>query len=112
MHQKAPAAHAAAEAAHRQGKFWEMHDLIFANPQQLDPPQFEKYAQQLGLDVARFRNDAASMDVRSRVDADAREAAGLGVTGTPGFFINGRFLSGAKPYEEFKRLVDEELARQ
>jgi predicted DsbA family dithiol-disulfide isomerase len=52
------------------------------------------------------------MEVRSRVDADAREAAGMGVTGTPGFFVNGRFVSGAKPYEEFKKIVDEELARQ
>ena len=111
MHQKAPAAHAAAEAAHRQGKFWEMHDLIFANQQQLEPAQFETYAAQLGLDVARFKADSGSMEVRSRVDADAREAAGMGVTGTPGFFINGRFVSGAKAYEEFKKIVDEELAR-
>ena len=112
MHQKAPAAHAAAEAAHRQGKFWEMHDLIFANQQQLEPAQFETYAAQLGLDVARFKTDSGSMEVRSRVDAYAREAAALGVSGTPGFFVNGRFVSGAKPYEEFKKIVDEELARQ
>ncbi len=112
MHQKAPAAHAAAEAAHRQGKFWEMHARIFANQQQLTPEAFEGHARQLGLDLARFRADAASMSVKQRIDSDAREAASLGVTGTPGFFINGRFLSGAKPFEEFKKLIDEEQGRR
>jgi len=111
MHKKAPAAHAASEAAHRQGKFWEMHDLIFANQKNLDAETFYGYARQLGLDETRFKEDFVSIDVKKRVDADAREAAGLGVTGTPGFFINGRFLRGAKPFEEFKKLIDEELAK-
>lgn len=112
MHTKAPAAHAAAEAAHRQGKFWEMHDLLFANQRQLSPQKYEEYAQQLGLDMDRFRKDAASPAVKKKVDADAAEAARLGVTGTPGFFVNGRFLSGAKPFEAFKQLIDEELKKK
>lgn len=112
MHPKAPAAHAAAEAAHRQGKFWEMYDLLFANQKQLEPEQFEKYATQLGLDVGRFKTDYASAEVRARVEADKKEAIALGITGAPGFFINGRFLSGAQPYEVFKRMVDEELAQR
>ena len=102
MHSKAPAAHAASEAAHRQGKFWEMHDLIFANQRELTQQKYEEYAQQLGLDMDRFRKDAASPEVKKKVDADAAEAARLGVTGTPGFFVNGRFVSGAKPFESFK----------
>jgi len=110
IHPKAPAAHAAAEAAHRQGKFWEMHDLIFANQREMSPESYEKYAQQLGLDVERFRKDVASTEVRARVQRDSDAAAGLGVTGTPAFFINGRFLSGAQPFESFKRLIDEELS--
>ena len=109
MHSKAPAAHAAAEAAHRQGKFWEMHDLIFANQRELTQQKYEEYAQQIGLDMDRFRKDAASPAVKKKVDADAAEAARLGVTGTPGFFVNGRFVSGAKPFESFKQLIDEEL---
>jgi protein-disulfide isomerase len=112
MHTKAPAAHAAAEAAHRQGKFWEMYDLIFANQRQMSPQKYEEYAQQLGLDLDRFRKDVASPEVKKKVDADAAEAARLGVSGTPGFFVNGRFLSGAKPFESFKQLIDEELKKK
>lgn len=109
MHTKAPAAHAAAEAAHRQGKFWEMYDLLFANQKQLEPDQFVTYATQLGLDVNRFKADYVSQEVRARVDADEKEGAALGINGAPGFFINGRFLYGAQPYEAFKKMVDEEL---
>ena len=109
-HPKAPAAHAAAEAAHRQGKFWEMHDLIFENQREMAPEKYEEYAAQIGLDVERFKKDAASSDVKKRVDGDAAEAAILGITGTPAFLVNGRYLSGAQPFEAFQRLIDEELA--
>jgi protein-disulfide isomerase len=109
MHKKAPVAHAASEAAHRQGQFWEMHDLIFANQRELTTEKYIEYAGQLGLDVERFKKDLVSPEIKEKVDSDAREAAGLGVTGTPGFFVNGRFLSGAKPFEAFKTLIDEEL---
>jgi protein-disulfide isomerase len=109
MHSKAPAAHAAAEAAHRQGKFWEMHDKIFANQRELTEAKYLEYAAELGLDVEKFKKDSASADVKKKVDADAKEAAGLGVTGTPGFFINGLFLSGARPFDSFKTVIDKEL---
>ncbi len=109
IHSKAPAAHAAAEAAHRQGKFWEMHDRIFANQRALEPDIFEGYAEAIGLDMDRYRVDIASADVKKRIDADMSEARRLGVTGTPGFFLNGRFVSGAQPFERFQTLIDEEL---
>jgi protein-disulfide isomerase len=109
MHPGAPAAHAAAEAAHRQGKFWPMHDKIFADPRAVDEASLARYAQEIGLDMDLFRRDTQSEAVRARIDADAEEARKLGVTGTPAFFVNGRFLSGAQPYESFKRLIDEEL---
>ncbi len=108
--QAAPAAYAS-EAAHRQGKFWEMHDLIFENQRQLNDQKYLDYAKQIGLDTERFQKDAKSSAVLSRVEADTAEAGKLGVTGTPAFFINGRFLSGAQPFESFKRLIDEELAK-
>ena len=111
MHKNAPAAHAAAEAAHKQGKFWEMHDLIFASQRELNVEKFYEHAAVTGLDVDRFKADYVSPDIKKRVDADAKEAAGFGLTGTPGFFINGRYLSGAKPFDEFKVIIDEELAR-
>jgi protein-disulfide isomerase len=111
MHPQAPAAHAAAEAAHRQGKFWEMHDLIFADQASMSPEKYVEYAKALGLDVDRFNSDVASADVKSRVEADIQEAAKLGVSGTPAFFVNGRFLSGAQPFPAFKQLIDQELGR-
>ena len=111
-HPKAPAAHAAAEAAFRQGKFWEMHDLIFSNQPEMSPEKYEEYAAAIGLDMAQFKQDIESEDVKERIDADTREAAKVGNRGTPGFFINGLPLSGAKPFEAFKAIIDEELKKQ
>jgi protein-disulfide isomerase len=111
MHPKAPAAHAAAEAAHLQGKFWEMHDLIFANQAEMSPEKYVEYAKQIGLDAERFQRDVASDAVKKRVAADSAEAARLGVSGTPAFFVNGRYLSGAQPYASFEALIEEELGK-
>jgi protein-disulfide isomerase len=112
IHPKAPAAHAAAEAAKNQGKFWEMHDKIFANQREMSEANYVVYATQLGLDVDKFKSDVASSDTKKRIDADKSEASRLGVTGTPAFFVNGRFLSGNQPFASFKRLIDEELAKK
>jgi protein-disulfide isomerase len=109
FHAKAPEAHAAAEAAHQQGKFWEMHDKIFENQAELSREKYEAYALELGLDVDRFKKDMASLDVKQRIDGDKAEVQKLGVMGTPAFFINGRYLSGAQPFENFKALIDAEL---
>ncbi len=111
IHPQAPGAHAAAEAAHRQGKFWEMHDRIFASPTDLAPETFVGYAQQFGLDVGQFKKDVGSDAVKSRVDADMKEAQKLGVSGTPAFFINGKYIAGAQPFEAFKTRIDEELGK-
>jgi len=111
MHTRAPLAHAASEAANRQGRFWEMHDLIFANQRELTEAKYIEYAGKIGLDVDRFKKDMKSASVKARVDADVAEAERLGVTGTPGFFVNGYFLSGAKPFSEFKRVIDAQLAK-
>jgi protein-disulfide isomerase len=111
IHPQAPGAHAAAEAAHRQGKFWEMHDKIFGNQGDLAPETFVAYAGQIGLDVDAFKKDVGSDDVKKRLDADTREAQKLGVSGTPAFFINGKYLAGAQPFEAFKQRIDEELGK-
>jgi predicted DsbA family dithiol-disulfide isomerase len=89
-----------------------MHDLLFANQRELSPQKYEEWAQQIGLDMDRFRKDSASPAVKKKVDSDAAEAARLGVTGTPGFFVNGRFVSGAKPFASFKQIIDEELNKK
>jgi protein-disulfide isomerase len=112
MHSKARGAHLAAEAAHRQGKFWEMHDKIFENQRAMSDANYLVWAQELGLDMTQFKADLKSASVRKRVDEDAAEAASLGVTGTPGFFINGKFLSGAKPFASFKTVIDAELQKE
>jgi protein-disulfide isomerase len=109
IHPDAPGAAAAAEAANRQGKFWEMYDKIFANQRELKPEKFREYAQQLNLDLAKFDKDLADPSVKAKIDADSKEADKLGVAGTPAFFINGKYLSGAQPYETFQKMVDDQL---
>ncbi|MBK7951718.1 MAG: thioredoxin domain-containing protein [Deltaproteobacteria bacterium] len=109
IHPDARAAHAAAEAAHRQGKFWAMHDRIFQNQRDMRAETLEGYAKAIGLDMDRYRKDVVSDDVKQRIEEDLAQAQKLGVTGTPAFFINGRNLSGAQPFPNFKRMIDEAL---
>ncbi len=111
-HPLAPGAAKAAVAAGKQGKFWEMHDLIFKNQRKLADEDLRGYATSLGLDVARWNKDRASSEVAAAIAADQAEARRLGTTGTPAFFINGRFLSGAQPYEVFKQRIDAELKKE
>ena len=109
FHAKAPAAHAAGEAAHKQGKFWEMHDKIFENQRQMSEENYVIWAGEIGLDVEQFKTDMASKEVKAKVARDVKEAGALGVSGTPGFLNNGRYLSGAMPFAEFKIVIDEEI---
>jgi protein-disulfide isomerase len=111
IHAQAPGAAAAAEAAHSQDKFWEMHDLMFANQRDLGDAKYQEWARQLGLDMDRFQKDLKSPAVGQRIEADSQEAAKLGVSGTPAFFINGRYVSGAQPFDAFKKVIDEELTK-
>ncbi len=96
-------------AAGAQGKFWAMHDLIYAHQQRLDRETFEKYAGELGLDLTRFKAALDGDKVKAAIEADAAAGAKIGARGTPAFFINGKFLSGAQPFEAFKAKIDEEL---
>jgi protein-disulfide isomerase len=112
MHKDAPLAHFASVAAQQQGKFWEFHDKLFANQTKIKKDDLMKYARQIGLDMKRFEEDLVSPKTKAVVDADVAEAKSLGVTGTPGFFVNGRFLSGAKPFDEFAEVIDAELAKR
>jgi protein-disulfide isomerase len=89
-HTHALAAARAALAAGRQGKFWEMHDLLFTNQRALETADLNRYAQQLGLDMARFRADSASPEVEAAIQATRREGERLEISGTPTIYINGR----------------------
>lgn len=112
FHPHALPAAKASVAAGRQGKFWEMHDRLFENQRQLSEEKYVEIAREIGLDVERFLEDYKSEAVAAEVAQDMNEARRLGVTGTPGFFVNGRFSSGAKPYASFKAMVEEALARE
>jgi protein-disulfide isomerase len=105
-----PAAEAGACAA-EQGKFWEYHDRLFDHQDQLSNSDLKQHAVALGLNAGQF---AACLDTRKyQKDVDADIAAGneVGVTGTPAFFINGRPLDGAQPFDTFKQVIDEELSK-
>jgi protein-disulfide isomerase len=103
-----PAAEAAA-CAGEQGKFWQYHDQLFANQSKLTEPDLKQHAAALGLDGAKFNTCVDSHKLKSQVDADIEAGQQVGVDGTPAFFINGRMLSGAQPFEVFKKLIDEEI---
>ncbi|MBA3514621.1 MAG: thioredoxin domain-containing protein [Pyrinomonadaceae bacterium] len=116
-HPHALVAARSAEAAGLQGKFWEMHDLLFKNQktwhEEFDArPTFEGYATQLGLDLERFRRDASSQVVEQRIFLDGKRAHALGVKGTPTVFLNQRevpFESLAP--EKLRVLINAELTR-
>ena len=112
FHQDAPLAAEAAVAAEAQGKFWQMHDKLFANQQQLDRPALEKYAQEVGLNMAKFKADTDAQKFKSAIESETKEGQAVGVNGTPAVFINGRKISGAYPFETFKKIADEELAKK
>ena len=92
VHPDAAQAAEAAESAGAQGKFWEMHDLLFSHQHDLEDEDLERYAVQLELDLDRFRADLASPDVQRRIDADRQKGHRVGVQGTPTIFINGRLF--------------------
>lgn len=101
----------ASMAAHEQGKFWEFHDKLFADQQKQKREDFLRYAKDLKLDVARFTKDMDSGKYKAQIDADTNEAMALGASGTPAFFVNGRFINGAKPFAEFAKVINAELQR-
>ena len=101
FHQRAQPAAGAAWAAWQQGKFWEMHDLLFANYRALEPDDLERYATTLGLDIAAWKQAKDSAAAKKAIDDQRAETARFGAGGTPTFFINGKKLVGAQPYENF-----------
>jgi len=110
-HPRAALASEAALAAGAQGKFWEMHDKLFANQSALARADLDRYARQIGLDMAAFAKALDGQVHKARVAEDVALARKLGVRGLPACFVNGRLIAGAKPYEYFKEVVEEELAR-
>jgi len=110
IHPQATLASEAALAANEQGKYHEMHRKLFTIQRELGRDRILAAAGEVGLNVATLTAALDSGKHRAAVDADTKQAEALGATGTPAFFINGRYLSGARPFEQFKQIIDEELA--
>jgi len=109
-HRKALDAAVAAQAAHRQNKFWEMNTLLFKNRRALDRADLEKYAAELGLDVDKFKTDLDDPKTRTEVLADQRAGLKAGARSTPSSYVNGHPVRGAKPLDHFESVVAAELA--
>ncbi len=111
FHPNAMPAAKAAMAAARQGKFWQMHDLMFEHQQELSEAKYEEWARQIGLDLSRWKKDKESPEVAALIQADSSYGQKMGADGTPSFFVNGRFISGAMPFETFKGVIDEQIKK-
>jgi protein-disulfide isomerase len=111
FHPNAMPAAEAAEAAREQGKFWQMHDLMFANQVELSPAKYEEWARKVGLDTGKFKASIESHRNKARIEQDSQLGNSVGANGTPTLFVNCRQIVGAQPYERFKQLVDEELRK-
>jgi protein-disulfide isomerase len=109
FHDRAQAAAEAAQCAHAEGKFWAYHDELFANQRALDDESLKQYAVNVGLDAESFGTCMQSSRFRTDVLNDFQDGQRFGVRGTPAFYVNGRFLSGAQPYEAFAKVINEEL---
>lgn len=106
----------AAEAAGEQGKFWQMHDMLYEKQNEWSissqpAEQFKNYAKDLGFDTAKFESDVNSNKYDQKIQRDIADGNVLGVDATPTFFINGLKISGAPSYEEFSKLIDTELSK-
>ena len=109
LHARARRAAEAARCANDQAKFWDYHDLLFANAPRAMPEDLNGYARKAGLDVLKFEQCVSSGMHAAAVQKDLDEARRLGVMEAPAFFVNGRFVSLALPMESFVRVIDEEL---
>lgn len=109
IHPFAAKAGEAVECSREQGKFWEMHDVIFANQSAIAVADLKQYALRLGLAPAQFDSCLDSQRYQERVSDDEQLASSVGASGTPAFFVNGKLISGALPFESFKGVIDGEL---
>jgi len=110
LHPNAERAAEAARCAGEQDKFWEYHDLLFANQKRQDPEGLMDDARALKLDEPRFAACVSSGRYKQQIDQDVQMGSRAGVEATPGFYINDTFVNGAQPPEVFERIVDQKLA--
>ncbi len=111
FHAQAQKAAEAAECAGEQGKYYDMHDLLFEQGVQNGVTGFKQFAQQLKLDTTKFNDCLDSGKMAGEVRKDMADGSNAGVQGTPAFFINGQLISGAQPFQVFQQVIDAELAK-
>ena len=111
FHQRAMPASIAAHCGAEQGKYWQFHENLMKEQGDLSDDDLKKRATAIGLDGAKFAACFEAKKVQPAIDVAFKEGQSLGVTGTPSFFVNGRMIVGAKPIDEFKALIQEELDR-
>jgi protein-disulfide isomerase len=109
FHDKAHVAAEAAMFAHSKGKFWEMHDKMFANQNALDRANLEKYAKEVGLNVDELKKALDDKAFAPKVDEDMKMGTGIGVQGTPSLYMNGKKVQNATDVESMSKMVDEAL---
>lgn len=108
-HSQAALAAAAAIAAQQQGKFWQMHDALFAHRRDLSRPTILALARETGLDMKRFETDLDSAETKKTVARDLQDGDHAGVEGTPSVFVNGRKYNGSLDLPDFRKIIDGEL---
>ena len=109
VHEHAELAARAAEAAHAQGKFWEFHDVLFANQDQLELEDLAGYAGDLGLDIERFLRDVDDPEISRHIREDVASAEASGARGTPTFFVNGQRHTGPHDSESLRAALQASL---
>lgn len=109
FHPHAKKASEAAQCAGDQDKYWDYSNILWANQRALDIPNLKKYAKEVGLNQAKFDKCLDSGKFTAEVNKDMADGSKAGVTGTPSFFINGQMLTGARPFEQFKEIIDMEI---
>jgi protein-disulfide isomerase len=110
IHPQAMSAAKAALAAGRQGKYWEMHDLLFEDQRQLGPDKYTEFAGKLELDVTQFQKDMESPEVLAQINRDMQDGKAADVTGTPTLFVNGKRLMN-RSFDGFRQMIDAALGK-
>ncbi len=111
FHKDAYPAAMASLAAHEQGKFWEYHDVLFANAKRLDRASLDQYAKDVGLNMKKFSKAMDTNKFDAQIKRDQAHGAKVGARGTPTSFVNGYVVKGAAGFSRFKTLIDQELAK-
>jgi len=111
FHENAENAALASMCAYEQDNFWEYHDQLFENQEDMTMTNLKKWAADLGLDTEKFNSCLDNQTYKEQIDKDIGDAQAVGVSGTPAFFVNGQRLVGAQPFEAFQAVIDAELEK-